>query len=494
MNLRIKDRINLLLNQDFLIVSLLFLLSFLLRTFYIYVDSPYIFHPDEKTIVDSTINLRYNLNPKHFDWPTLTYYLNLPLYNILERIDGKIQRDYNLFLNLTSEYNYYLLTRFLTSLLGSLGVVFLFLTLRNFTGEKSVSLFTSIIFSLMPFYLFRSAQALPDVPMIFFGIMSLYFTSLHYRDSKIIYLILSSIFLGFSVSSKYTGYLFGVTLVLYIIIFSPLLLDKLRNLLFSSIFIVLGFLIGTPYALIDYKTFLISDSPKGALWQFSNVGKSDFFEQLSLFFKNLLLNDLGNYGFLPQVVVIGFLIYLAVQKFYYRAKIGVGLDFKLFLIFLVQYIYIFWTVSGISENSQRAQHFLPVYVFLIVILTTFFINFKSVKLKVIFMFLFIVLNITSYLERLEESPIVKMSRILQNIGNPKDIKVAYNYSDFKIVLQNLGYEIDKFDERNIKISADVNYIFSSVELCKPESFCEYTQIGREVNFFKQEKVILYEKK
>jgi len=481
-------------NRDYLVVYALFTLSFLTRAFYVNVDSPFVFHPDEKTIVSSADSLRYDLNPKHFDWPTLTYYLNYFLYRVIEFIDSKILAKFNLNFFTTDFFYYYLTTRIVTSFMSSLGVVFMYLTILNFFKNQQLSILSATIFSLMPFYLFRSAQALPDIPMVFFGIVFLYFISLHYRNPKIRYLILSSIFLGFSVSSKYTGYLFGVTLVLYILLFSPNLITRLRNLIVSCICVVLGFLIGTPYALIDYKTFLISDSPKGALWQFSNVGKSDFFEQLFLFFKNLLLNDLGNYGFLPQVITIVFLIYLALQKFYYRSKIEIGLDTKLFLIILIQYFYIFWTVSGISENSQRAQHFLPVYVFMIVILTSFFVKFTSLRLKVLFIFLFVVLNVPSYLERIEESPIVKMSKTLQNVGNPWDIKVAYNYSDYRIVLQKLGYRIDKFDERNIKISKDVKYIFSSVELCKTENFCEYRQISREVNFFNQEKVFLYEKK
>jgi len=492
--IRVLNFLNKFATQDFLTIFLLFFLSFILRIFYVNVDSPYVFHPDEKTIVDSTINLRYNLNPKHFDWPTLTYYINYPLYNVLERTEAKILRDYNLTLNLVSEYNYYCLTRGLVSLLGSLGVVFLLLTIRNFTKEKNLSIFIGAVFSLMPFYLFRSSQALPDVPMVFFGIVSLYFISKHYLNSKIIFLILSSLFLGFSISSKYTGYFFGVTLFLYILFFSSSIKQKLRNLIVSGIFILLGFLIGTPYALLDYNTFLISDSPKGALWQFSNVGKSDFFEHLTLFFKNLLFNDLGNYGYLPQVVVIIFLIYLTIQKYYYHSKIDIGMDYKLFVIFIIQYFYIFWSVSGISENSQRAQHFLPVYIFLMLILATFFIKFSSLKIKVIFLCFFLILNSPLYLERLEERPIVKLSKRLENKGNPKEIEVAYNYSDFKVVLQKLEYKIDKFDERNIKISDNVKYIFSSVELCQSDIYCDYSFLAEEVNVFNLEKVILYEKK
>jgi len=41
---------------------------------------PFIFHPDEPTIVRSALGIRFDLNPKHFDWPHLYIYLNYFLY------------------------------------------------------------------------------------------------------------------------------------------------------------------------------------------------------------------------------------------------------------------------------------------------------------------------------------------------------------------------------------------------------------------------------
>jgi hypothetical protein len=495
--LKIKNEINKtiynILNKNSYIPLTLFILSFVLRIFYVFVDSPYVFHPDEKTIVSSADSLRFNLNPKHFDWPTLTYYLNYPIYRILELVDSKILAPFNMDFYAKDYFNYYLTTRLTTAILGSLGVVFMYLLLIKFFDNRILALFSSVIFSLMPFYIFRSAQSLPDVPMLFFGILSLYFLSLHYKNSKILYLILSSVSLGFSISSKYTGYLFGVSLFLYILVFSLNIRNTIKNLLVSGFFIVFGFLIGTPYAVLDYKTFFISDSPKGALWQFSNVGKSEFDEHLILFVKNIFINDLNNYGFLPQILVVGFLVYTLIQRFYSSLKIDLGIDNKLFVIFVIQYLYIFWSVSGISESSQRAQHFIPVYLYLIIILTTFFVKFSSLRLRIVFLSFFIVLNLPIYLERLEEKPIVKLSKNLQSTEKPENIKVAYNLSDFKIVIDKLGYSTDKFDERDLKIAEDVKYIFSSVELCQSEKPCDYKVIGKEKGLFKQGKVILYEK-
>ena len=141
-------------NPFFYQVLIVFVLSLAVRLLYVNLNSPFVFHPDEPPIVNSTINLRYNLNPKHFDWPTLTYYLNYPIYDFFERLDSKLIRDFKVDLDLVNFFNYYLITRVLTSILGSLAVVFIFLSLLNLGFSRNVSLISSCMFSLMPFFLF----------------------------------------------------------------------------------------------------------------------------------------------------------------------------------------------------------------------------------------------------------------------------------------------------------------------------------------------------
>ena len=97
-----------------------------------------------------------------------------------------------------------------------------------------------------------------------------------------------------------------------------------------------GFLLGTPNALFEYQTFLRTDSPVGALWQFTRVGNSG---DLSLVVKllqrkNLLFQAMGvlpavasGFGFVLLVtrrsweyVLLGvfpLLYFLYVGNFYY---------------------------------------------------------------------------------------------------------------------------------------------------------------------------------
>lgn len=471
----------------------IFILSLILRLLYVNVNAPFVFHPDEPTIVNSTINLRYNFNPKHFDWPTLTYYLNYPIYDFFERLDSKLKRDFDLDLNLINFFNYYLFTRVFTAFIGSLTVLFIYFSLTNFGISKNVSLISSSIFSLMPFFLFRSAQALPDVPMLFFGVLMVYFISKHYISNKFIFLIVSSFCLGLSISSKYTGYLFGITLLGYLFFRFRFSLNFIKSVIFCGILIILGFLVGTPYALLDSKTFLISDSPKGALWQFQNVGRSDLFSQIWYFLNNLFLFELENFGYVPQIAVLVFIGVIIYEKVKLKKnKVNVGIPIGLFVIFLIQYFYVFWTVSGISSGSQRAQHFIPVIPFIIILSSLFFDRINYSKVKVIFV-IFIFLNLPSYLARIESDPIVKYyyRTVSLEAFMQKGELANYNESNMVPVLEKIGYDLEKFDERK-ELPSNTGKIFSSVNLCKNDN-CGLKVIFIEKNIFSNKILYVYDK-
>src|SRR3989338_10908526 len=62
---------------------LIFSLSLLVRTIGVSHGFPFIFHPDEPAVVRSAVGIRFNLNPKHFDWPSLHFYLNFFIFSFL---------------------------------------------------------------------------------------------------------------------------------------------------------------------------------------------------------------------------------------------------------------------------------------------------------------------------------------------------------------------------------------------------------------------------
>ena len=240
---------------------LLLILSFLIRFIFIFKDLPFITHPDEPTVVNSTLNLKYDLNPRHFDWPTFYYYINYLFFSILYFIERLMNRIGHPFPSIVATENFYLLSRIITCVFGSLSVLFMYLLVLNLTNKKSVGLISAIILSIIPFHITRSAQSLTDVPMLFFIITSLYYLSRNVNEFKWKNIYLSSFFIGLAVSTKYNGYMFALSPIFFIFLIKRFSLKDISNYLYCILLASLGFFIGTPYALIDYKTFLRDDGP-----------------------------------------------------------------------------------------------------------------------------------------------------------------------------------------------------------------------------------------
>ena len=147
------------------------------------------------------------------------------------------------------------------------------------------------------------------------------------------------------------------------------ILDKkgFLSLVFSGAFALFGFLIGTPYALFDFKTFSRTDGPQGAFWQFTNVGSVRFMEHVGKFFTESFGRILTNTGYVVMPVyfiVLGYLIYKIVKKKTEER------DFYLLFLYIVS-LFLIWYESGFKNN--RSHYYFIFYPFLALIFG-FFVN------------------------------------------------------------------------------------------------------------------------
>jgi len=155
----------------------IFLLGLIIRFLYLFMDYPFVLHPDEPTVVNSTINLRFDVNPKHFDWPTFYYYFTYPFFYLFEKIFFKLYFWGIIDTNVIDQYYYYILSRIVTCFFGAGTLIFVYLILKNLEVKKELCLLGACIMAILPFHVTRSAQALIDVPMVFFCSVVLYFVS-----------------------------------------------------------------------------------------------------------------------------------------------------------------------------------------------------------------------------------------------------------------------------------------------------------------------------
>lgn len=470
-------------NQTLLVILFL---AFIIRMFFVYKDLPFIFHPDEPTIVNSTINLRYNLNPKHFDWPTGYYYINYFFYGVLEKTEIflnllKIPHSY-----LPTTENYYILSRIVTVIFGVLSILFTYLILNNIFKDRSISIFGAVVLSLIPLHVSRSAMVLNDVPLVFFSTLSIYYLTKNLIKEENKYFYLAAFFSGMAVSMKYNAYLIFVTLALFIFMVSGFRLADFKRYILMVFAGAFGFFLGTPYAVFDYKTFLRDDGPAGALWQFKNVGSVDsLWAQFIYFFQNLFINNLEDTGYIPLLASIFVGVFIVYRFFKTKNLDTVS---KLGIIFFVQVLYIVWVVSGLK--IQRSHYFILMYSFLPIL--SAYLIFYFPKIKNFFLILFLILAINPLFKNLENDPLSNFYNSIKLEPGPKDYNFVYDSSRMKPVLQKLRVNSDKKDFDKIDNHLKYTHALSNSDLCSSAISCKFELKFKYQNFFNKKELYIYE--
>ncbi len=448
--------------------SLIYLIIFLalsLRLAGIKHSFPFIFHPDEPTIVNSALGVRFEPNPKHFDWPHLYIYSNFVVY-----------KGFAKFRDLAVEYNaqnfliktfpliwddgviFYLITRIFTATLGALTVIPVYKTGKRLFGEK-VGLLSALAFAVIPFHVWHSHYSLPDAPMLFLLAWGMYYASGILINGYPIDYVSAGFFIGLSASTKYNGGLGAVMVPLAALLhwvgWKTRFFERrgdfpyfktLMNLFFSGIFAVFGFILGTPYSVLDYKTFSRTDGPVGAFWQFTNVGSVEFPEHVSKFLNNIsfqLTNDTG------YTILLGFFLTLGVVLI--RFLKGTFSKYDLSLIFLSTVaIFFIWYISGFQKT--RSQYYFIFYPFVSVVFGYFCVwlmNKASRGIKYlhipIMLILFIPpmsLSVYNSLRFMRNDTRLDLKEFLQS-EVPYGTKIVYSSSDAERVVKHVFNDATK---------------------------------------------------
>ncbi len=334
---------------------------------------PFIFHPDEPTIVRSALGIRFFKNPGHFDWPHLYIYLNYFLYMVFAKLRDLIQllgyKEYTYFLApiiWNDKLIFYLLTRVFSAVLGALTALPIFLIGRDLFGRRA-GLLSALAFAVVPFHVWHSHYSLADVPMTFFLTWSLYFSTRILFKKNVSNYLLAGLFAGLAASTKYNGaiIIFAILLAHFFRLWwerseKIISLESLENLVFAGITSLIGFVAGTPFAVLDYQTFLRTDGPKGALWQFKNVGSlplGEHIREFILIFPEKLFENFG-YTFAIMFLVSVFYILLKIikDKSFFNTR-------DLLYLNVLGMLFIYY-ITGFEND--RAHYYFVAYPFVII--------------------------------------------------------------------------------------------------------------------------------
>ncbi|MEK7594969.1 MAG: glycosyltransferase family 39 protein [Patescibacteria group bacterium] len=346
-------------------IFLIFAFALFLRLYGITHGFPFIYHVDEPALVRSAYNIRFDPNPHHFDWPHLYFYLNFLLYAVVyvlrvvvNTLGIRLLVEGSFPLLYKDPLIFYFLSRILSAFIGALTLIPLYMAVKELFN-KNTALLAAFALAVFPHHVHASHFALIDVPATFFLTWVLYFSTKIYKTFDKKYFVLASLFSGFAASTKYNGGLAFLSVILAFIFylfkikdFSGYFIRKNLALpIVSIVFLVVGFFIGTPYALLDFKTFVRTDSPKGAFWQFKNVGKVTIEEYLPQLYNAVTNKYLFDFG-----VTYTFLFFVFVIYSLARFK-----DFNN-LLFSIPGVIIFLYISTFDKN--RIHYYMVSYPFI----------------------------------------------------------------------------------------------------------------------------------
>jgi hypothetical protein len=342
--------------KSYSLLIIFLVVAFLLRVYPPDHGYPFITHPDEPSVIQSGLGLRFDSNPNRFDWPSVYFYLNYMLFmvfaalrNILETLSFKEIMPF-----LWEEpFIFYYLSR----IFSAVTLIPMYLLGKNLKTHK-FGLLLAGLFSVIPFHVWHSHYALIDVPATFFVTWSLYFISYVVKDYKSPkYFILSGFFIGLAASTKYNAGLLCLIVPLVLLFNHGLKKDYLKkvyNLVYSGIAAVVGFVLGTPYSVLDFETFSRTDGPKGAFWQFTNVGKESWLATFPKLFVEVIPEKLFfNLGVSLFVLFVIAGIYYLYMNIKWKVISKEFWPFFILAVLLVLYITNF--------EKSRAHYFIPIY-------------------------------------------------------------------------------------------------------------------------------------
>jgi 4-amino-4-deoxy-L-arabinose transferase-like glycosyltransferase len=276
-------------------------------------------HPDEYHIVASVNQLVFpsQMNPHFFSYGTVTIYL---IYFT--------QEIFKYFTTLFNQHsllpNLFLVGRFYSALFSTLTIFVVYKTCKLFMSGY-FSYLTAFLVAITPGLIQQAHFATPESALTFFLFASLYFILKFIQKNKIIFLVTSSIFLGFAMGVKISSAVFLLPLTIAVIIRAwpkKLSFKKLSKLisyiLVILVVVIIFFAFAAPFVFIDLPAFLGNVQYEGGL----AIGKLPVFYTRQFIdtvpvlfqFEKILPYTLGPFLFLFSFFGFIFFIINAIKK------------------------------------------------------------------------------------------------------------------------------------------------------------------------------------
>lgn len=197
-----------------------------------------------------------DFNPHAFNKPSLFYYL-LFFFYALFFVLGKFFGYFHSVAAFAAYYfnnlnPFYLIARVVVALFGAASVYIIYLIGKVAYSHKT-GIIASLFLSVCGVHVWYSRYAQVDIPQVFFVLLSVYFALRLNSADKLLNYALAGLFAGMAASTKYYG---GLCIVVPVITHFLNRRGFDRKLFCLIALCIAGFLLFTPFALLDYRTFL----------------------------------------------------------------------------------------------------------------------------------------------------------------------------------------------------------------------------------------------
>ena len=246
-------------------------IGFIIRLIGINYGLPQPLHPDERQVMRLGLKIvAGDVHPQVFVWPTLYLYLTAIAYKlsswllwVLQYFFGFIHTFKKLYLlissNLVTPYHYYLISRSISIILGTITIPVTYLIGKELSTKKA-GLIAALFIALAYFPVLYSHFGIISTTMAFFTLLSFYFAIKIYQTGRLKYYVEAGIIGGLAVATKYNAAIIIVPLLLahlFLFLKNGFAFNKkfYLRVMIIILFVLIGFFIGCPYSLLDFKNF-----------------------------------------------------------------------------------------------------------------------------------------------------------------------------------------------------------------------------------------------
>lgn len=217
----------------------------------------YVCHPDEPAVVERAAGILRtgDLNPKWFHYPSGYLYAQAVAY-IVYFLWGAVRGNFA-FVPEQTLPQFYLIGRLTTAFLGTLTVLVVYLIGRK-THRTRIGLTAAVFMTFSYLSVVHAHYVTTDVPSGFWVALCMLFSVLILQRGQVMWYVLAGLTAGLAAGTKYNA-----GSVVLLIPLAHIMSTKWgewgwldRRLMFGVLAAIGGFLLSTPYALLDLPTFL----------------------------------------------------------------------------------------------------------------------------------------------------------------------------------------------------------------------------------------------